>query len=133
MIEQDFSPNRHLKQLVERIKTKHTSREKDRLARMSSNFSSSVSYSVSSTNSNGETTTSGQQASHQRVTDENGNTTVRSSNQNLGEPAVESTRQFDSEGRQLTGNGASGGRVQDVSDAQQAENDRLYEERMEEE
>ncbi|CZT15682.1 uncharacterized protein RCC_01515 [Ramularia collo-cygni] len=101
-----------------------------------SNFSSSMSYSVSSTNQNGETTTSGQQTSHQRTTDENGHTTVRSTNQNLGEPAVESTKQFDSAGRELNGveNGATGSRrVQDISDEQQAQNDRDYEERMEEE
>lgn len=101
---------------------------------MSSNFSSSVSYSVSSTSGNGETTTMGQQTSHQKVTDENGNTFVRSVNQNLGEPPVESTRQYDSEGRQLTGSGADGSRrIEDVSDEQQAQNDRLYEERMEDE
>lgn len=114
-----------------------TTTSKDRTsAIMPSNFSSSVSYSVSSSSGNGETTTTGQQTSHQRVTDENGNTTVRSSNQNFGEPAVQSTRRFDSSGRELSGieNGSSGTRrIEDVSDEQQAANDRLYEERMEEE
>lgn len=106
---------------------------------MSSSFSSSASYSYSSssssTNQNGERTVTGQQTAHQRVTDDSGNTYVRSVNQNLGEPAVESTRQFDSTGRELVGNGNAAGddrRIEDVSE-QQARNDREYEERMEEE
>lgn len=105
-----------------------------------SKFSSSASYSFSSssssTNQNGERTTTGQQTSRQKVTDDNGNTTVRSTNQTLGEPAVESTRQFDSGGRELVGDGngaAASRRIGDVGDEQQARNDREYEERMEEE
>lgn len=100
-----------------------------------STYSSSASYSFSSssTNQNGETT--GQQQSHQKFTDDSGHTTVKTMNQNLGEPAVESTRQFDSAGRELTGDGNGSNasrRIEDVSE-EQAKNDREYEERMEEE
>lgn len=59
---------------------------------------------------------------------------MTSVNQNLGEPAVESTRQYDSTGREITATGGAGSRrIEQVSDEQQAQNDRDYEERMEDE
>jgi len=102
----------------------------------SSFTSSSFSYS-SSSSSNNDGTVTGQHSSHQSYTDPSGHTTVRSSNQKLGEPAFHETRQFDSAGRELIGNGdsAAGGqlRIEEVSDEEQARRDALYEERMEDE
>lgn len=61
---------------------------------------------------------------------------MKAASQNLGEPMITETRQYDGQGRELLG-GAAGGadtsrRIEDVSDAQ-AERDRQYEERMEDE
>lgn len=80
--------------------------------------------------------------SQQTLSDPSG-TTVRSSTQNLGEPAVEETRHYDSQGRELLENRAStGGQqgrisdldVEDVTDsAQDSEVDRQYSERIEDE
>lgn len=113
--------------------TGHSSQSKETVIMSAqSTFSSSSSYTVSSTSQGGDRTTTGQQTSYQTVTDDQGNTTVHSVKQNLGEPAVELMRQYDSSGRQL--NGATGSRsIEDISDDQQAKNDRDYEERMEEE
>ncbi|KAM0723717.1 hypothetical protein Q7P37_000707 [Cladosporium fusiforme] len=109
---------------------------------MSSNtFStSSFSYSTSSssnTTSNGQTT--GYRTMEHSSTDPINGTTVRSATQNIGEPAVEQTRHYDSQGRELLeGAGSAGGadasrRIEDVSDDAQAARDAQYEERMEDE
>lgn len=92
-----------------------------------SNFSSSTSYSsYSSSSSNGQTTGSAQhQSSH---TDPSG-TTVRSVTQNLGEPMVEETRQYDASGRELPSTGGDQARIEDVTE--EGENDRKYREAME--
>lgn len=109
---------------------------------MSSNTfsSSSVSYSTSSssssTSNNGQTT--GYRTMQQSSSDPVNGTTVRSATQNLGEPAVQETRHYDAQGRELLeGAGSAGGadtsrRIEDVTDAQ-AERDAQYEERMEDE
>lgn len=107
---------------------------------MSSNTfsSSSVSYSSSSssTTNNGETT--GYRSVHQSSTDPVNGTTTHSATQNLGQPAVQETRHYDPQGRELLeGSGSAGGaggsrRIEDVTDAQ-AERDAQYEERMEDE
>lgn len=60
---------------------------------------------------------------------------MKAASQNLGEPMVTETRQYDNQGRELLGGGAGADtsrRIEDVSDTQ-AERDRLYEERMEDE
>jgi hypothetical protein len=98
----------------------------------SSSFSSS--FTSSSTTSNGQQTT-GYHSVHQTTTDPVNGTTVKSSTQQLGQPAVEQTRHYDSQGRELLeGSGGAGAsrRIEDVSDTQ-AERDAQYEERMEEE
>ena len=75
---------------------------------------------------------------HQTTSDPINGTTVKSSTQELGQPAVEQTRHYDPQGRELLeGPGSTGGasasrRIEDVSDTQ-AERDAQYEERMEEE
>ena len=75
----------------------------------------------------------------QTTSDPTNGTTVHSSTQNLGEPVVQETRHYDPQGRELLegggGIGSNGGsrRIEDVSDAKQAERDAEYEERMEEE
>lgn len=103
--------------------------------------SSSVSYSSSSTTSSngGEPTTTGFQRTHQSYTDPSGTTSERATHQDLGGALRQTTRQTDSSGRVLTGGGAEdaqritdgGPEVTDVTD--QAENDRRYEEAMEDE
>jgi len=62
--------------------------------------------------------------------------------QNLGEPVIQETRRFDSEGRQIledgrtlgqgAGYGVANRRIEDVSD-EQRDRDRMYEEKMEDE
>jgi hypothetical protein len=72
---------------------------------------------------------------HQTTSDPVNGTTVKSSTQQFGQPAVEQTRHYDSQGRELLEGSGSGGanrRIEDVSDTQ-AERDAQYEERMEEE
>ena len=99
--------------------------------------SSSYSYSSSSSNMNG--TTTGHRAVQQSNTGPDGATTVTRATQNLGQPVVQETQHFDSQGRQTlpgTGSNGQGGvqsRIQDVSDDAQAARDREYLERMEEE
>jgi hypothetical protein len=110
---------------------------------MSSNFTSSYSFTSSSssnmtsTNASGEQTTTGHRTSQQTTSDPTSGTTVHTSTQNIGEPAVQETRHYDSQGRELlegSGGGSNGGRrIEDVSDGKQAERDAEYEERMEEE
>ncbi|CAK4031244.1 Hypothetical predicted protein [Lecanosticta acicola] len=97
--------------------------------------SSSFSYSSSST-SDGQTTTSGQRQMRQSYTDPSGNTTTKSARQNLGEAPVLEQKNYDAQGRQLLSGGTGGSvsrRIEDVSDEQQAQRDREYEERMEDE
>lgn len=103
------------------------------------NFTSTSSFSFSSTinsssssNHNGETTS--HRSTHQTTSDPNG-TTVRTSTQEHGQPAVEQTKHYDPQGRELLeGPGSAGGsrQIEDVSGSQ-AERDAEYEERMEEE
>jgi hypothetical protein len=91
--------------------------------------SSSFSYS---SNINGEERSTGHRAVQQTYTDPSG-TTVRQATQALGEPAVQEERHYDPQGREMiqsNGNDTSQRRMDDVTDDQQAENDRLYEERM---
>lgn len=74
---------------------------------------------------------------HQSYTDPSGNTTTKSAHQNLGQPIVQETRNFDAQGREMLsgppGSGSASRRIEDVSDDQQAIRDREYEERMEDE
>lgn len=99
--------------------------------------SSSYSYSSSSSsNNNGQH--SGVRHSTSSHTDPSG-TTVRTSSQNLGEPTIEETRHYDTQGRELLGapQGLSGNqrRIQDieVEDVTESENDKKYREAMEDE
>lgn len=95
--------------------------------------SSSVSYSSSSSNIDGQV--SKHQASHHTVSDPSG-TTVTSSRQANDGPAVEETRHYDAQGRELLsgGNGSDvSHRIQDVSDEEQSKRDAEYMERMEDE
>ena len=106
----------------------------------SNNFTSTSSFSFSSTinsssssNHNGETTS--HRSTHQTTSDPVNGTTVRTSTQENGQPAVEQTKHYDSQGRELLeGPGGAGGsrQIEDVSGSQ-AERDAEYEERMEEE
>jgi hypothetical protein len=89
------------------------------------------------TSSDGSTTTS-HRTTQQTTSDPTNGTTVHTSRQNNGEPAVQETRHYDSQGRETieggSGSGSNGGRrIEDVSDSKQAERDAEYEERMEEE
>ena len=105
----------------------------------SNNFTStSSSFSFSSTissssNHNGEMTS--HRSTHQTTSDPINGTTVRTSTQENGQPAVEQTKHYDPQGRELLeGPGGTGGsrQIEDVSGTQ-AERDAEYEERMEEE
>ncbi|KAL7629540.1 hypothetical protein AAE478_001061 [Parahypoxylon ruwenzoriense] len=97
---------------------------------------STVSYASSTTN-NGETR--GARYTAYTASDPEG-TTTRIASQRSGEPLHTERRDYDasgrlisSEGRGLSGGGAdSGRRIEDVSD-EQRENDKLYEERIEDE
>ena len=92
--------------------------------------SSTVNYSsTSSSNIDGNVT--GQSFSRSVVSDPSG-TKVTTSTQNAGEPAVEETRHYDSQGRELSG-GAGGRAIERVSDEEQARRDAEYEERIEDE
>lgn len=105
---------------------------------MSSNqttFSSSSSFSFSSSSSSSDGQTTGQRHVQQTYTDPSG-TTVKQASQNMGEPIVEETRRYDPQGRELLsgpGGDSASRRIEDVSDADQAQRDREYEERMEDE
>ncbi|KAI0176024.1 hypothetical protein GGR52DRAFT_341928 [Hypoxylon sp. FL1284] len=104
-----------------------------------SNFSfSSSSVSYSSTTRNGET--SGNRYSEHTTSNPSG-TTTHIASQRLGEPTHHEHREYDasgrltsSEGRAVGGNNVdSNRRIEDVTDEQQRENGRLYEERIEDE
>ena len=74
---------------------------------------------------------------HSRETySDNSGTTVTETHKPAGEAAQTTTQTFDSAGNRLEG-GQERGRIEDVTDEeakrQQEENDRLYEERMEDE
>lgn len=78
---------------------------------------------------------SGQRAMQQTYSDNSG-TTVKSTSQGMGQPMVSETRRYDSSGREMLGGpgGASESpRIEDVTDQEQAQRDREYEERMEDE
>ncbi|PSK58753.1 hypothetical protein B9Z65_6768 [Elsinoe australis] len=95
---------------------------------MSSNsnfsFSSSSSFSTSTT-TNGQT--SGTRYAEQTSSNPQG-TTVHTASQNLGETPVVESKQYDAQGRELLSGGTSQPVIEDVTD-----NDKLYEERMEDE
>ncbi|KAJ4994191.1 hypothetical protein SVAN01_00020 [Stagonosporopsis vannaccii] len=97
---------------------------------MPSSYSSQTFSSTSST-INGQTTSRTQST----VTDNTG-TRVYQTSQQPGEPLREERFEVDSSGRRLadgsTG-GSNAGRITDVTDEEQKENDRRYEEAMEEE
>lgn len=108
----------------------------------SSSYSSSSSFSFSSSShssshnsrdghNNNHTSSTGHAYSTQSYTDPSGRTTVKSTSQNLGEAPVRETRSFDAQGRELAGTAGSDRRIEDVTDRE--ENDRAYEERIEEE
>lgn len=92
------------------------------------NFSSSGSISFSSSSSTQDGQTTGQSRSQHVVRDPSG-TTVTSNSQSHGEPAMRETRHYDTQGRELL-NGGAGDRI---TDADQEEKDREYEERIEDE
>lgn len=98
---------------------------------MSGSTSFTSSTSSTSQTINGHTT--GTSHSEQSHTTPAG-TTVHTSSQNMGEAAVQETHHFDPSGKEIEGgNGASANnRIEDVTGTQE-ENDRVYEERMEEE
>lgn len=109
------------------------------MSRQQSNasFTGSSSFSFSSSSSvNGQQ--SGYRTVRQSYTDGSG-TTVRSATQNAGQPAVQQTRRYDAQGRELLEGGGNGGggagqrRIEDVTDEQQTEKDREYEEKIEDE
>lgn len=94
---------------------------------------SSVSYS-SSSNVNGEQV-SGSRHMHTSHSDPSG-TTVTSTSQNLGQPAVREERHYDPQGRELIGGADStpaNRRIEDVDEEEQRRRDLEYEERIEEE
>jgi hypothetical protein len=115
---------------------------------MSGGTSASFTSSSFSSNVNQNGQISGQQTTQTTQTDRDGNTTVHRAHQNHGQPCVEETRSFDRHGRQqLVGeveeaserrieggsNESTGGpTIEDVTD-EQAEKDREYEEKMEDE
>lgn len=94
----------------------------------SQGFSSSTSFSYSSS-SNGQST--GQTRSEHVQSGPEGTKVVREM-QNLGEPVTRETRQYDAQGRELV-EGSAGDTTNRITDVEQAERDRQYEERIEEE
>ncbi|KAL1624812.1 hypothetical protein SLS56_007612 [Neofusicoccum ribis] len=95
-------------------------------------FSTSFSYSMSS--SNGQS--SGQAYRRESHSTPQG-TSTRTSTQKLGEPMVQETRHYDSQGRELLGSGqphrppiqqSGGGRVEEIDES---EADQAYREKME--
>jgi len=103
------------------------------------NASSYTSYSSTSTSSNGQTKSWSQ--AHQYSSNPSG-TTVRTTSRNHGEPAIEETRRYDAQGRELIEGGAgnttsSQGRIQDVEvedvTDQETDADKQYRENMEDE
>jgi len=100
---------------------------------MSFQQSSSFSFSATASSSGGQS--AGKAFKQESFSDQQG-TSVRTTSQNLGQPAVEKTKHYDSSGRELVGSGSSadsGGnrRIEDVTDETDA--DRRYREAMEDE
>lgn len=89
-----------------------------------------ISQTFSSTSStiNGQTTSRTQST----VTDNTG-TRVHQTSQQPGQPPREERFEVDASGRRLAEGSSSAGRITDVTDEEQKENDRRYEEAMEEE
>ena len=99
----------------------------------SSSFFSSSSSSFSNTrNGNNEEHTTGRAYTSHSYTDPNG-TTVKTTRQNLGEAPVSETKRYDARGRELAGGASdnSNRRIQDVTDEEEREAGRKYEEAME--
>jgi hypothetical protein len=69
---------------------------------------------------------------HQSTYDPINGTTVQTSSQKVGEPAVQETRHYDPQGRELLQGSTGDRRIEDVSETQ-AERDAAYEDLMEEE
>jgi hypothetical protein len=89
----------------------------------------STSYSYSSSTVNGVTTSKSESVQ----TDPSG-TRIHRTSQNQGERPIEERIEYDNTGRRLQDAGASQGRIEDVTDKEeQAEKDRQYEEKMEDE
>ncbi|KAF2625493.1 hypothetical protein BU25DRAFT_412531 [Macroventuria anomochaeta] len=96
---------------------------------MPSSFQSQT-FSYTSSSINGQTT------SHTQSTfSDNSGTRVHQTSQEPGQAPREEHFEIDSAGRRIAEgtSGNSQGRITDVTDEQQKENDRLYEERIEEE
>lgn len=97
---------------------------------MPSTFQSQT-FSSTSSSINGQTT------SHTQSTySDNSGTHVHQTSQEPGQAPREERFEIDSGGRRIAEGSTSGsnaGRITDVSDEQQKENDRLYEERIEDE
>ncbi|KAF2719204.1 hypothetical protein K431DRAFT_305364 [Polychaeton citri CBS 116435] len=106
------------------------------MSNQSSSTFTSYSYSSSSSSSNNNGNVTGSRQTEQSFTDPSG-TKVTSATQNMGEPIIQESREYDSQGRELlTGSGSTGDnnrRIEDVTDVEQERRDREYEERIEEE
>ena len=99
-------------------------------AAMPSSYQSQTFSSVSSS-INGQTT-----SRTQSTYSDNSGTRVHQTSQEPGQAPREERYEIDTSGKRIaegSTNGSNAGRITDVSDEQQKENDRLYEERMEEE
>lgn len=97
---------------------------------MPSSYQSQTFSSVSSS-INGQTT-----SRTQSTYSDNSGTRVHQTSQEPGQAPREERYEIDTSGKRIaegSTNGSNAGRITDVSDEQQKENDRLYEERMEEE
>lgn len=98
--------------------------------KMPSSYQSQTFSSVSSS-------VNGQTTSHTQSTySDNSGTRVHQTSQEPGQALRQEQYEIDNSGRRVADGSTSGsnaGRITDVSDEQQKENDRLYEERMEEE
>ena len=97
---------------------------------MPSSYQSQTFSSVSSS-INGQTT-----SQTQHTYSDNSGTHVYRTSQQPGQAPVEERFEIDSSGRRIAEGSTSGsnqGRITDVTDEQQKENDRLYEERIEDE
>jgi len=91
-----------------------------------SSFQSS-SYSFSSSTVNGQT-----RSRSEATFSDNSGTKVHRSSQEPGQAPREERFQYDNTGKRVEEAGTRG-RIEDVTDKEQAENDRRYEERMEDE
>ena len=103
---------------------------------MSSQSYSSTSYSSYSTSSSSSSTNGQTQgtAYRQETHSNPSGTSVQTTQQNIGQPAVQETRHYDPHGRELlnpANGGNSQGRIEDVTE--ESDTDKLYRERMEDE